>query len=108
MTTHQAAAWGEPGEVSVIDDAGRGELYVSTFLDGNEISAPRLVSASESLPGRIVDLRQLVHRDNLALRTARRALEIERAGNGDRHRDLTPVYVRLAEAEVKLKDRLKS
>jgi hypothetical protein len=40
-----------------------------------------------------------------SLRCARRALELERSGEGERYRDVTPIYVRLAEAEVKLQQK---
>ena len=46
-----------------------------------------------------------MQRDNVALRCARRALEIEQRGEGERYRDVTPIYVRLAEAEVKLQQK---
>ena len=104
MSTHEAAAHGEPGSVAVVDDAGRGEFYVSTFEDGRELSAPRLLS--ERPAGvRLIELAELQQRDNLALRCARRALAIEQRGEGDRYRDVTPIYVRLAEAEVKLRQK---
>ncbi|MEA2491347.1 MAG: hypothetical protein QOH21_3139, partial [Acidobacteriota bacterium] len=38
-------------------------------------------------------------------RCGRRAMAIEAAGEGARYRDVTPIYVRLAEAEVKLLER---
>jgi tRNA threonylcarbamoyl adenosine modification protein YeaZ len=100
MSTHDAAAFGEPGAIAIVDDAGRGEAYVSLFDDERETRAPHLGQAPADR--RIVALSELVQRDNVALRCARRALEIERSGNGDRYRDVTPIYVRLAEAEVQL------
>jgi len=103
MSTHEAIATGEPGEVSVVDDAGRGEWYVSRFRDGRETAAPHLAAARPD--GRIVDVATFLQHDSVALRCARRALELERAGAGDRHRDVTPIYVRLAEAEVKLRQK---
>jgi len=103
MSTHEAAAFGEAGRVSVIDDAGRGEFYVSAFDDGREVTAPHLAAARPE--GRVIALADLVQHDNLALRCARRALQIQQAGEGDRYRDVTPIYVRLAEAEVKLQQK---
>ena len=46
-----------------------------------------------------------MQRDNVALACARRAREIELRGDGERYRDITPIYVRLAEAEVKLQQK---
>ena len=102
MSTHEAAVHGETGRVSIVDDAGRGELYVSTFEDGVETTPPHLGARPD---GRVIELSSFVQPDNLALRCARRALAIESRGEGDRHRDVTPIYVRLAEAEVKLQQR---
>ncbi|HEX7828906.1 MAG TPA: tRNA (adenosine(37)-N6)-threonylcarbamoyltransferase complex dimerization subunit type 1 TsaB, partial [Thermoanaerobaculia bacterium] len=34
MSTHEAIAFGETGRVTIADDAGRNELYLSTFDDG--------------------------------------------------------------------------
>lgn len=102
MSTHEAIAHGEPGRVAVADDAGRGEFYVSEFEDGVEVVGPHL--AKEKPPG-AVDVSSFLQRDNVALRCARRALAIERRGEGERYRDVTPIYVRLAEAEVKLRQK---
>src|SRR4029077_11523013 len=41
MSTHQAIA-PAGGRWAVIDDAGRGELYVSLFENGTEVEPPRL------------------------------------------------------------------
>ncbi len=43
-----------------------------------------------------------MQRENVALACARRARAIVERGDGERYRDVTPIYVRLAEAEVKL------
>ena len=103
MSTHEAIAHGEEGHAAIVDDAGRGELYVSTFIDGREETAPHL---SAGLPdGRVIRVADFLQRDNVALRAAKRAIEIERSGQGDRYRDVTPIYVRLAEAEVKLQQK---
>lgn len=102
MSTHEAIAWSEEGRVAIVDDAGRGELYVSTFNQGREDLAPHLGELPE---GRAIRVADFLQRDNVALRCARRALEIEQGGEGDRYRDVTPIYVRLAEAEVKLRQK---
>ena len=107
MSTHEAAAHGEHGRVVVLDDAGRGERYLSIFEDGVETVAPRLAGPAEAAEvasgaATIIHLAELQQRDNVALRCARRAGEIERSGGGARYRDVTPIYVRLAEADVKL------
>jgi len=102
MSTHEAIAHGEAGRVAIADDAGRGELYVSVFEDGRERVAPHLGALPE---GRAIRVADFLQRDNVALRCARRALEIERSGEGERYRDVTPIYVRLAEAEVKLQQK---
>ena len=102
MSTHEAIAHGETGRVGVVDDAGRGELYVSVFNDGIEEIAPHLGHEPE---GRVIRVNDFLQRDNVALRCARRALEIERSGRGEHYRDVTPIYVRLAEAEVKLRQK---
>lgn len=102
MSTHEAIAHGESGRVAISDDAGRGELYVSVF-DGSEVVPPHL--ASEVDESRVIRVADFLQRDNVALRCARRALEIEQRGEGERYRDVTPIYVRLAEAEVKLRQK---
>jgi tRNA threonylcarbamoyladenosine biosynthesis protein TsaB len=101
MSTHEAISFGE-GRVTVADDAGRSEFYVSVYEDGREVVAPHL--AKETTPDALV-VSSFLQRDNVALRCARRALAIEVAGEGERYRDVTPIYVRLAEAEVKLQQR---
>lgn len=100
MSTHEAVAFGEPGRVAVVDDAGRGELYVSCFDDGRETTTPHLGVAPEDR--RLIRMADVMQSENVALRCARRAIEINGRGEGDRYRDVTPIYVRLAEAEVKL------
>ena len=103
MSTHEAIAFGEPGRVAVADDAGRGELYVSVFEDGEEVVAPHL-AASVDEP-RVLRVAELLQSRNVAERCARRAESIEARGLGERYRDVTPIYVRLAEAEVKLRQK---
>jgi tRNA threonylcarbamoyl adenosine modification protein YeaZ len=101
MSTHEAIAYGKAGRVTIADDAGRGEFYVSVFDDGLEITPPHLGTR----PDDAIDVSVFQQRDNVALRCARRALDIIRRGDGERYRDVTPIYVRLAEAEVKLRQR---
>lgn len=104
MSTHEAIAHGEVGRVAVIDDAGRGEFYVSIFEDGVEIAAPHLARVRPDEP-RAIDVAAFQQDGNVALRCARRALAIEQRGEGGRYRDVTPIYVRLAEAEVQLRQK---
>ena len=103
MSTHEAIAFGESGRVTIADDAGRGELYVSAFDDGREAIAPHLAKSAEE--GRVIRVADFLQHGNVALRCARRAIEIEQSGAGERYRDVTPIYVRLAEAEVKLQQK---
>jgi len=103
MSTHEAIAHGTRGRVAIRDDAGRGELYVSVFEDGREVIAPHL--ARELDEANVIGVAEFLQRDNVALRCARRAIEIEQRGEGERYRDVTPIYVRLAEAEVKLRQK---
>ena len=98
MTTHEAIAYGL-GNVSIVDDAGRGEFYLS-----ESGSAPRLAKADE-LPAERITVADVIRDANVALRCARRAREIANDGRLDEYTDITPVYVRLAEAEVKLQQK---
>lgn len=103
MSTHEAVAFGEPGPVAVTDDAGRGELYVSAFEDGAETLGPHL--GAPPAGARVIHIPDFLQHQNVAVRCAYRALAIESGGQGERHRDVTPIYVRLAEAEVKLRQK---
>lgn len=104
MSTHAAVAHGETGRLAITDDAGRGELYLSVFEDGEEVVAPHLVK--EVGEPRVLRVSDFVQEGNVALRCARRAAVIEQRGDGLLHRDVTPIYVRLAEAEVQLRQKL--
>jgi tRNA threonylcarbamoyladenosine biosynthesis protein TsaB len=104
MSTHEAIAFGETGRIAIADDAGRGELYVSVFEDGKEIVAPHLAQSLDE--ERVIRANEFIQHGNVALRCARRALEIEQSGVGERYRDVTPIYGRLAEADVKLQAKL--
>lgn len=103
MSTHEAIA-PDGRRVAIVDDAGRGEFYVSVYDDGREIVAPRLAKLEEldTLDGERIVVADFMQQQNVAASCARRAAAIESRGDGDRYRDITPVYVRLAEAEVKL------
>lgn len=96
MSTHEAIA-SPSGRVTIVDDAGRGEFYVSVFEDGREVVAPHLVKEAEGLT--VADYLQT---HNVAAACARRAMEIVARGEAERYRDVTPIYVRLAEAEARL------
>jgi tRNA threonylcarbamoyladenosine biosynthesis protein TsaB len=100
MSTHEAIA--EKKTVTIADDAGRGEFYVSRFEEGREVEPPHLARDVDSNAMRVSDFLQ---RENVAAACARRATEIAAAGELSRYADVTPIYVRLAEAEVKLKQR---
>jgi tRNA threonylcarbamoyl adenosine modification protein YeaZ len=107
MSTHEAIAHGTRGRVTIRDDAGRGEFYVSVFEDGREVIAPHL--AREVSGENIISVGDVMQRDNIALGCARRAMTIGDDQFDDRYReryrDVTPIYVRLAEAEVKLQQK---
>ncbi len=111
MSTHEAAATAVAGGlVMVSGDAGRGERFVSLFRDGQELIAPHLASGKEleKLRDRAethLDLEELLVKNNLALLTAHRASQVMARGSLDRYRDTTPLYVRLAEAEVQLQQK---
>lgn len=119
MSTHEAIALGEgsgPGQlphlerVAVIDDAGRGEFYVSLFEGHREARAPWLATAAErsELAASValaVDVADFLQHGNVAAACARRAFEIASSGGLAGFADPTPIYVRLAEAEVKLQQK---
>jgi tRNA threonylcarbamoyl adenosine modification protein YeaZ len=102
MSTHEAIA-PDAGRAAIVDDAGRGEFYVSVFENGREVVAPHLAKRDE-VDGldRIIRIAEVMQRENVALACARRARAIVARGDGEQYRDITPIYVRLAEAEVKL------
>jgi tRNA threonylcarbamoyladenosine biosynthesis protein TsaB len=99
MSTHEAIA-PPSGRVAVVDDAGRGEFYVSVFENGREVVPPHLAKSVEL--GTFIRAADVMQHGSVALGCARRARAIELRGEGERYRDVTPIYVRLAEAEVKL------
>jgi len=105
MSTHEAIAPAN-GRASIVDDAGRGEFYVSVFEDAREVIAPHLAKRDEvDALDHVIRISDMMQHDNVALACARRARDIELRGDGERYRDITPIYVRLAEAEVKLQQK---
>jgi len=113
MSTHEAFAESARGISSsclVYGDAGRGEFYVSAFVDDVETIEPALMKREEldSLRPRYedgVDIDARLDSLNVALLAARRAARIQAIGNTERYAAVTPIYVRLAEAEVKLREK---
>src|SRR6185436_13680462 len=57
MSTHEAIAHGESGRVAIVDDAGRGELYVSEFENGIEVVAPHL---AKEKPANAIDVAEFL------------------------------------------------
>lgn len=106
LSTHEAASeWRRGRDVIVHGDAGRGESYVSAFRGDEEVLPPVLMRAEEleelkSQFPEAIDLNELQQCANVAVLAAQRASRIEMT---ERYLDLTPIYVRLAEAEVKLR-----
>jgi tRNA threonylcarbamoyladenosine biosynthesis protein TsaB len=115
MSTHEAIALGEgdhdranPLEtVLVHDDAGRGELYLSMFEGHRETVSPRLATQEEMTAmaadaALVIGVGSFVQHASIAVGCARRAREIALQEELARYADVTPIYVRLAEAEVQL------
>src|SRR6185369_3916030 len=112
MSTHEAIALGDPdpGRIAIVDDAGRGEFYVSVFHRHAEVIAPRLATVQQgeeltSKAGLVISVNEFVQHGNVAVGCARRARELAGTPDAERYRDVTPIYVRLAEAEVKLQQK---
>jgi len=122
MSTHEAIALGEgsahPGSgvlpelerILVVDDAGRGEHYLSLFEGHGEVVPPRLATSAErdelaATAALVIPVAEFVQHANVAVGCARRAMEIAAASETERYADVTPIYVRLAEAEVKLQQK---
>jgi tRNA threonylcarbamoyladenosine biosynthesis protein TsaB len=111
MSTHEAIAWSERDRgrrIVIVDDAGRGEYYISRFDEDRQSIPPRLASAAErdAITGSdatVISAAEFQQRGNVAAGCARRAIEIAGRGELDRYADATPIYVRLAEADVKLR-----
>ena len=103
MSTHEAIA-PDRGRWVIVDDAGRGEFYISIFEEGEVVTPPRLARADE-IEGERLLIAEVLQQRNVALSCARRAERIIAAGRLDAYTDITPIYVRLAEAEVKLRQK---
>ena len=99
MSTHEAIA-PAAGEATIVDDAGRGEYYVSYYVDGQEVAAPHLAKSASGLT-----VAEFLRTGNVAAACARHARAIAQAGELARYADVTPIYVRLAEAEEVLRRR---
>ena len=97
LSTHEAIA-PPAGRVTIVDDAGRGEFYVSEFEAGREVVAPHLAKSASGFT-----VAEFLRTGNAAAGCARRARAIAEAGRLAEYADVTPIYVRLAEAEEKLK-----
>jgi len=107
MSTHEAIALGdENGEkIAVVDDAGRGEFYVSRFEGHREIEAPHLAKERPASAMLTIEVGDFLQHGNVASACARRAHELAAANTLESYADVTPIYVRLAEAEVKLQQK---
>ena len=77
--------------IESLDDAGRGEYYVSSFQDGREIVAPHL---AQTIPPNALRIEDFLLHANVSVGCARRARQIVAAGEQDRYADVTPIYVR--------------
>jgi len=102
MSTHEAIALARDRRV-IVDDAGRGEFYVSIFDNGAQVMAPRLARNLDEFEGERLVVSEALQNTNVALSCARRAAAIAAAGELGEYSDITPIYVRLAEAEEKLR-----
>lgn len=115
MSTHEAVALGgrhsleTPAALTVVDDAGRGEFYLSRFEGDAERIPARLASAAEaeelSRDSTRISMPAFTQHENVAAACARRAAAVAAAGGLAAYADATPIYVRLAEAEVKLQQK---
>src|SRR5437764_3402773 len=89
MSTHEGIAPAN-GRASIVDDAGRGEFYVSVFADCREVIAPHLAKREEvDALDHVIRVADVMQRDNVAFACARRAREIELRDDGARYRDIT-------------------
>lgn len=107
LSTH--AAFAGDGSLLVHTAAGRGEYYVSGFAGTEEVIAPSLMSGEEMQQAagrfeRVVDGEAACLTSSVALLLADRVERIGADASGQAN-DLTPIYVRLAEAEVKLRQK---
>src|SRR5258707_10470157 len=71
MSTHEAIA-PNSGRAAIVDDAGRGEFYVSVFDDGREVAAPHLAKQADiDALAPVVRVAEVMQRENVALGCAR-------------------------------------
>jgi tRNA threonylcarbamoyladenosine biosynthesis protein TsaB len=110
MSTHQAIAHGHSGPTLVYGDAGRSEFYASVWDGAREVVAPQLATQAElerlqAEYGEGIAIASLLATRNVALELAHAAAAFAKAGSLERFADVTPIYVRLAEAEVRLANR---
>lgn len=120
MSTHEAIALGEGASsdeasdnlarIAVYDDAGRGEFYLSVFEGHREVIAPRLATEQqrEELTrgaALVLPVAEFLQHANVAVGCARRAVEIATRGGVEPYSDVTPIYVRLAEAEARMQQK---
>lgn len=110
MATHQAIAYGRPAPVLVYGDAGRNEFYASVWDGASEIVAPQLATQAglerlQAEYGEGIAIASLLATRNIALDLAYAAEAMARNGKLGDFADVTPIYVRLAEAEVRLANR---
>lgn len=110
MSTHQAIAHGRPAPALVYGDAGRSEFYASVWDGAREIVAPQLATQAElerlqAEYGEGTAIASLLATRNVALDLAHAAEALARNGKLGEFADVTPIYVRLAEAEVRLANR---
>ena len=102
LSTHHALVPAS-GRWVVIDDAGRGELYASVFEDDREVIAPKIATPEEAAAmGVPFVVGEFLQRGNVALECARKAARIVAEGTLELYSGITPIYVRLAEADVRL------
>ena len=107
MSTHEAIALDDDNgeKIAVIDDAGRGEFYISRFEGHRETEAPHLAKERREPAMLTIEVSDFLQHGNVAGACARRAHELAEANALERYADVTPIYVRLAEAEVKLQQK---
>ncbi|MGA7617203.1 MAG: tRNA (adenosine(37)-N6)-threonylcarbamoyltransferase complex dimerization subunit type 1 TsaB [Thermoanaerobaculia bacterium] len=110
LSTHEAMLAGASRDALVYNDAGRGEFYVSGFREGREVLAPALMGKDrlDELRGEwdeSIDIAVALKTQNPALNAALAAEKISARRDLDRYSDTSPIYVRLAEAEIRLRQR---
>lgn len=110
MSTHQAVAFANGGPLLVYSAAGRGEYYASAWDGPREVLAPTLATAADLARLRTdhgdgIELESLLATRNVALDLAYAAAALAAAGEVEKFNDVTPIYVRLAEAEARLAGR---